>query len=133
VDKYYNNKNGVSCWHTFKEPGWVGQDSNFSIPSGFSGCIGKGEMFKRLPELHRATECGDIDDHWLGWAYDKLNIPVENVDPTVPWDHSTKNIYDHPPWFELRLHTNRQKEIRKCGKILQTDSSKKILGIKSVL
>ena len=38
---------------------------------------------------------------------DYLGIKVKPLDRTVTRRHNLKSVYDHPKWFELRLHTNR--------------------------
>ncbi len=112
---YEENADGLSCWNVTTDPVWPG----IMIPSGFSGCIARAEVFKELLTQPPIPEpCRNIDDHWIGWAFNRLQRPVEIVDPMLPWHHSIKRRVDHPDWFELRLHTNRSRLVQECGAAL---------------
>jgi hypothetical protein len=121
---FTNNPKGVSCWNTYHEKDWEKEGFNFLIPGGFSGCVSAGSTLRQLKTLYIPKECFIIDDHWLGWAYNKLGIHLESIDEKLPWNHSTESLYDHPSWFELRLHTNRQVAQRNCKKALNNNEIK---------
>ena len=116
---YDKHPKGVSCWESGVDPTWGKAGLKFEIPAGFSGCIIKTNTLKKLAEFDLPPKaCDKVDDHWLGWAYNKLGAKVKKVDYTTPWWHSTKNIHDHPPWFELHIDTDRGLEAYRCGESL---------------
>ena len=121
LDYYEENADGFSCWNVTKETSW----GDVVIPSGFSGCIARGEILHKLAKaVPIPKECRMVDDHWFGWTLRSLGIPVEVIDAKLPWHHSIKKKTDHPNWFELRLDTDRPHEVASCLTTLQESAHK---------
>lgn len=113
-------RNAVTCYNTWKEDAWLRRGQDFRLPGGFSGCVGGARQFKQLAKLPQFKECRLIDDHWLGWAYHELGIPVRSVDETLYWTHSIYFYDGHPPWYELWQNTDRKRQQSLClSEILQ--------------
>jgi len=99
----------ISCFNIWKDSSWVAQGLDLWLPGGFSGCSGSAKTFKRLKSIPQFDACRVIDDHWLGWAYHRLGIPLQYVDRQWENDHfhSLVEGEEHPAWYELVNHTNR--------------------------
>ncbi len=107
LQAHRRDPSAVSCWFANKEPAWVSKGWDFWLPNGFAGWIASADVVKRLHTLPTPTpECRFIDDHWLGWAFHSLGVDVVPIQ-TDQWFASVVSIHEHPPWHELRLHTNR--------------------------
>jgi hypothetical protein len=116
LNYYEENADGFSCWNVTKDSAW----GDIVIPSGFSGCIARGEILKKIARAGPVPQsCRMVDDHWFGWSLRTLGIPVEDIDASLPWHHSIKRKTEHPKWFELRLDTNRPMEASLCLQALQ--------------
>jgi hypothetical protein len=111
--KNYKYEN-VICFSTDKYQPFVEAGFDFDIPGGFSGCVLHSEIVRKIQKLPQPSSCFLVDDNWLGWAYDKIGTVVKQLNDSLPYDYSSKNIYHHPKWFELRLHSNRTREQHKC-------------------
>ena len=115
---YEENADGLSCWNVTEDPAW----KDVVIPSGFSGCIARGEILHKIGTVGTVPKaCRMVDDHWFGWTLHSLGVRVEVIDPSLPWHHSVKQKTKHPKWFELRLDTDRPSEVSACLKVLEHD------------
>jgi hypothetical protein len=104
----------VTCYSIWKDSFWVKRGHGYELPGGYSGCAGTGAQFQKLSQVHSPPACFSIDDHFLGWAYHKLDIPLRSVDSKLPWDVSIGPHDQHPVWYELQNTTNRAQQQKLC-------------------
>jgi hypothetical protein len=88
VHAHRREPNAIHCFHMYMEPHWVQQGYPILIPEGYSGCIGSASSWSLLLQQPQPSCCRNIDDHWMGYQLDQLNIPVRMVIPDAPWDIS---------------------------------------------
>jgi hypothetical protein len=94
------------CFKVYQDPNWIQAGWNFYLPEGYAGCITSCETLALLHTLQSPQACFAIDDHWLGWAFHQLHIPVRPMNLHYPWYHVLE-LEEHPRWFELKNGTNR--------------------------
>lgn len=118
---------GVHCFNVFQEERWMARGSRFrfakTMPAGYAGFAALAKDLKQLSHLPRFPECFPIDDHWLGWAFAELRIPVKHISEAKGAFFSLQDNPNvkgrHPPWYELRLQTNRRLVQRYCGDAIE--------------
>ena len=87
------------------------RQANFIEPEGFGGLLTNYSIIKKLKNEKIPSNCYSIDDTWLGFHLNKLNIPVIKTGIKF-WNYQKSE--DHPKWFELHLHTPRNELTEKC-------------------
>jgi len=120
---YQKQPSGVWCFNVFEEDQWVRRGAHFrfaqDMPCGYSGFIASASDLKQLYDLPMFPTCNNIDDHWLGWAFHQLRMPVRPITRKNGYFYGLKVNPNkkgaHPPWFELRTHTDRINIQRRCG------------------
>lgn len=85
-------------------------------PTGYSGYIFQRKTLS-LSESDLnllLNHCYCVDDTWLGRIAREKNIPVLAL--TKDWRASMDQPLtdEHPEWYELGKHTDRQQDIQKC-------------------
>ena len=64
--------------------------------------------------------CFKIDDTWISWCIKKLGIEVVKSIVPDPFNQvlNFKQSENHPKWYELHKHTNRDGLTKRALKIL---------------
>lgn len=125
---YEKDPKGVWCFNVFAEDKWVKRGAHFrfakDMPCGYGGFIAAAADLKRLWILPRFPTCFNIDDHWLGWAFHELRMPVRPLARGNGYFYGLKQEPNrkgsHPEWYELRSHTNRVADQRRCGDSIES-------------
>lgn len=101
------------CFKVHQDTHWVQAGWNFWLPEGYAGCMTSAKNLARLDSLQQPAECRAIDDHYLGWAFDRLGIPVRPLNLAYPWEHVLE-LEAHPHWYELKTGTDRTQLQAQC-------------------
>jgi hypothetical protein len=117
VDSFWKDPAAVSSY-SIEFDDWTdkkGKIFGSSVPEGFGGVVMAGTVVHQIKDAIKMPDsCFSVDDQYLAFVYKKLGIKVNRVKDGVPWNYSTDSIYDHPPWFELNLHTDRKRIKMEC-------------------
>ena len=64
--------------------------------------------------------CIKIDDNWISWCINKLDVSVVNTIESNAWHNvlHIPNTDPHPLWYELCKQTDREKLINEMFEIL---------------
>ena len=80
-------------------------------PLGFSGIMCKKFLIDKISVYDNPKSCFFIDDTWLAWTFNKIDIPIIKTHLKFSLSEETKN---HPDWYELCKDTNRKNDTPKC-------------------
>ena len=73
LNQQLSEKQSIACFNV-----WNDHQNGFDmdLPGGFAGCMSSGKTLKLLKNLKFEENCFNVDDHWLGFAYNKLGIKL---------------------------------------------------------
>ena len=78
---------------------------------GYSGIMCKKFLIDKISDYDKPKSCFFIDDTWLAWTFNKLNIPIIKTNLKFSLSEETN---DHPNWYELCKDTDRKNDTVKC-------------------
>ena len=112
---YLINPNKVTSNLIIKHP-------KFKEVRGFSGYIFNINNLKNIKRFYPSMPkcCFKIDDTWISWCIKKLGIEVVKSIVPDPFNQvlNFKQSENHPKWYELHKHTNRDGLTKRALKIL---------------
>ena len=111
-NNYINHQESVCANYTITHDTKYGK---ITEPNGFIGFIFKmNNNIRKFKEYYKTMpKCAQkIDDTWFGYVFFKLGIPIIKTKPNWhlgPELWKQEECGNHESWFELNLHTDRDK------------------------
>jgi hypothetical protein len=105
-DSYLINQNKVSSHFTS-----ISKNNKYTEVAGYGGYIFNINILRNIKQFYYTMPscCIKIDDNWISWCINKLDVSVVNTIETDPFNNilDAPNTDPHPDWYELCKHTNR--------------------------
>jgi len=90
----------------------LSKNNRYNEVMGFGGYIFNIELLRNIKDFYSSMPpcCVRIDDNWISWCINKLNVEVVKTIEGNAWDNvlDIENTDPHPVWYELSKNTDRE-------------------------